>query len=310
MNALITGAGQICTQLARDLVHAGHDVTVLRRGASPIPGATVISGDAGDHTTLRRAAEGATAIFHCIHAPYAVAAWRRELPQRELAVMDAGAELGIPVIFPESVYAFGRDARDLVESAACNPVSPLGEVRAELLAARASHPARTASVIASDLMGPTATKRSSAILGTVLTPAAAGTTAWVLGDPDAPHAVTSIPDLTRAMLAAVPLASTRDTRLNAPTAEARSQRQMAHDAARIAGTSPGAVRSIPAALFGLCAPFSPTTRELYHQRYLWAAPVSLRPGRLMTEFGIEPTLWEHVLREWAQPASAASTAAP
>ena len=310
MHTLITGAGQIGTQLARDLVRAGHNVTVLRRGSSPIPGTTVISGDAGDPSTLRRAAEGASAIFHCIHAPYAVAAWRRELPQRELAAMDVGAELGIPVVFPESVYAFGRNARDLDESAAVDPVSPLGEVRAELLAARASHPARTASVIASDLMGPTATKRSSVILGTVLTPAAAGATAWVLGNPDAPHAVTSIPDLTRAMLAAVPLASADDIRLNAPTPAARSQRQMAHDAARITGTSPGAVRGIPAALFGLCAPFSPTTRELYRQRYLWAAPTSLRPGRLTTEFGIEPTPWERVVRDWAQPASAASTAAP
>lgn len=310
MHTLITGAGQIGTQLTRDLVRAGHNVTVLRRGTSPVTGATVISGDAGDRSTLRRAAEGASAIFHCIHAPYAVAAWRRELPQRELAAMDIGAELGIPVIFPESVYAFGRNARDLEESAPVDPVSPLGDVRAELLAARASHPARTASVIASDLMGPTATKRSSAIRGTVLTPAAAGATAWVLGDPDAPHAVTSIPDLTRAMLEAVPLASVDDTRLNAPTPVARSQRQMAHDAARVSGTSPGPVRSIPAALFGLCAPFSPTTRELYRQRYLWAAPTSLRPGRLMTEFGIEPTPWEQVLNEWAQPASAASTAAP
>lgn len=295
MRALITGAGQIGTQLAHDLSATGHEVVVLRRSATAVRGARVVSGDAGEGETLRAAAAAADAIFHCIHAPYSEAAWRRELPHRERVVMDVASELGIPVIFPESVYAFGHGARDLRESAPLAPVSPLGRVRAELLAARAAHPARTASIVASDLVGPTAHPKASVILATVLGPAAAGRTTWVLGDPDAPHAVTFIPDLTRAMAAAVPLASAGDTVLMAPVPPALSQRQMARDAAAAAGRTAGPVRRIPAAALALGGAVSPLARELFRQRYLWSAPSELRPGRLTAELGLEPTPWGDVL---------------
>ncbi|MFV0433138.1 MAG: NAD-dependent epimerase/dehydratase family protein [Leucobacter sp.] len=299
MRFLITGAGQIGSQLTRDLIATGHEVRVLRRSLAAVAGATVISGDAGDRVAVRTAAAGCDAVFHCIHASYSAAAWRRELPQRETAVMDVAAELGIPVVFPESVYAFGLGARDLREDSRIAPVSPLGRVRADLLSARAAHPARTASVVASDLVGPTARPKASVILATVLGPAAAGHRAWVMGDPDAPHAVTYLPDLTRAMIEAAPLAATGGTILAAPTGPARSQRQMMIDAAAAVGHPRAGISRIPAAAFALCAPVSPTTRELFRQRYLWAAPSELRPGRLTTEFGLQPTPWDEVLREWA-----------
>ena len=299
MRYLITGAGQIGTQLAHDLIADGHEVVVLRRRADPVPGAEVRSGDAGDRDALRTAASGATAVFHCVHAAYSAPAWRRELPWREIAIMDVAAELGIPVVFPESVYAFGMGARDLAETTPITPASPLGRVRADLLAARAAHPARTASVVASDLVGPTARPATSVVLSTVLRPAAAGRRAMVLGDPDAPHAVTYLPDLTRAMAAAVPRAAASDTVLIAPTPAARSQRDMARDAAAAAGREPAGVSGIPNALLAVGAPFSASTRELFHQRYLWSAPSELRPGRLTTELGLEPTPWSDVLAEWA-----------
>ncbi len=311
MRYLITGAGQIGTQLARDLVREEHEVVVLRRRHSPTPGAITIVGDAADRDALRRAASGAHAIFHCIHAPYSARAWRRELPHREAAVMDVANELGIPVVFPESVYAYGRAAQHLTETAPFAPVSPLGAVRAELLAARAAHRARTASVVASDLFGPTATPQGSVVLATLATPASAGRRCWALGDPDAPHAVTYLPDLTRAMIAAAPLAEHGGTILIAPTESARSPRQIASDAAAAAGrAAPPKVSRIPAAAFAICAPFAPAMRELLRQRYLWTAPSTLQPGRLSTEFALAPTPWDAVLDEWAAALSPARAARP
>ena len=301
MRYLITGAGQIGTQLALDLHKAGHETRALRRQHPATPSDRTLVGDAGDRASLRAAAEGADAIFHCIHAPYSAKAWRTHLPQREAAVMDVAAELNIPVVFPESVYAFGLGAQSLTENSPVAPVSPLGQVRAELLAARAAHPAKTVSVVASDLFGPTSTSKGSVILATVVGPASRGSRAWVLGDPDAHHAVTYTPDLTRAMIASASLAQTGSTTLIAPTGPALSQRQMVADVAKAAGNAeaPGVTR-IPSAAFALCAPISPTTRELYRQRYLWNAPSELRPGRLTTELGLEPTPWGQMLTEWAR----------
>lgn len=302
MRYLITGAGQIGQQLALDLSAAGHEVTVLRRGTGQIAGARTISGDAGDRQTLREAAAGAAAIFHCIHAAYSAKVWRAELPQREAAVMDIAAELDIPVVFPESVYAFGLGARTLSERAPLAPVSPLGEVRAELLRARAAHRARTASIVASDLFGPTATGAGSVVLSTVVKPASKGKSAWALGDPDVAHAVTYIPDLSRAMIAAVPLAEQGGTTLLAPTAPARTLRQMASDAATIAGQAQperAKVTRISGALLAIGGLFSAPMRELRNQQYLWAAPSTLEAGRLTTELGLQPTPWADTLAEWA-----------
>lgn len=310
MRYLITGAGQIGTQLALDLVAAGHDVVVLRRGDTPVQDARTLRGDAGDHATVRTAAEGVDAVFHCIHAAYSAKTWLQELPHREATVMDVAAELDVPVVFPESVYAFGQGAQQLSEGSPLAPVSPLGRVRTQLLEARAAHPARTASVVASDLLGPTSTTNGSVALGTLLAPASKGTRAWAMGDPDAPHAITYTPDLTRAMLAAVPLAKQGGTTLLAPTAPARSQRQIVADAAAAAGRAPAGITRIPAAAFALGAPFSAPMRELFHQRYLWNAPSELLPGILTTELGLSPTPWERVLEEWARGLKPARAAKP
>ncbi len=307
MRYLITGAGQIGRQLAQDLARDGHEVTTLRRGSDAVSDATVISGDAGDRAILRRAAAGASAIFHCIHTDYSAAAFDRDLPDRESAVMDVAADLHIPVVFPESVYAFGRNATDLGEHSAIAPVSPLGRSRAALLAARAAHSARTASVVASDLVGPTARPAAAVIQMLILSPVSAGKRVWAMGDPDAPHAVTYVPDLSRAMIAAAPLArgAGEDALLIAPTGPARSQREMAQDAAVASGRPAPGVSRIPSALFALGAPFSASARELYRQRYLWEAPSRLRPGRLTVELGLEPTPWSTVLHEWASALPAA-----
>ena len=295
MRYLITGAGQIGSQLAYDLTAAGHEVTVLRRSGTAPAGASLILGDAGDRDILARAAAGSAAIFHCIHAPYAAAAWRRELPHRERTVMDVAAELGIPVVFPESVYAFGRGLAPLHDSQPTAPVSPLGQVRSELLAARSQHSARTASVVAGDLIGPTASTKGSVLVSTVITPTSEARTPWVLGNPDAPHAATFIPDLSQAMIAATTLAESGGVILLAPSPAALSQRELAARVAARWGLAAPRVRRIPNAAFGILAPFSPTTRELFHQRYLWESASEFAPGRLTTELGLQPTPWEQII---------------
>lgn len=316
MHYVITGAGQIGTQLAQDLLRDGHRVTVVRRGErTPVEGAGLLRGDAGDPDLMARAVRGeraggepASAVFHCIHTSYDSRAWRRDLPQREAAVMDVAAAAGIPVVFPESVYAFGGGAQELHETTAMAPASPLGRMRAELLRARAAHPAVTLSVVAADLVGPTASAATSVFLQLVIRPAAAGKSPWVMGDPDVPRSVTYIPDLTAAMMAAAEhasgLAPDRDAVLLSPSTEARSMREMAAAAASVQGHEPPKVHQIPWPLLRLGGLFSAQFRELHRQRYLWDAPAVVAAGRLSTEMGLQATSWDDVVHSAAEAASA------
>ncbi|AIT60084.1 NAD-dependent epimerase/dehydratase family protein [Corynebacterium doosanense] len=290
MKYLITGAGQIGSELLRTLNRQGNDTVVIRRSFSDSTPDAIL-GDAGNHSLLREAAErneDLSAIFHCIHAPYSPAAWRRELPHREQAVMDLGHELNIPVIFPESTYAFGTQVRRLQEGSPTHPCTPLGEVREELLAARRVHPARTVSVVAGDLVGPTADPAGSVPTMTVIDRVQQGKTGLVLGDPDAPHTMTYLPDLAKAMIWCASSTSA-DAVLHAPSPHAISLRELADLV-----VPDSTVRRLPFAPLGVAGVLSPTVRSLFQQRYLWTSPAVLEPGVLSDVEGLAPTPWEEM----------------
>jgi nucleoside-diphosphate-sugar epimerase len=299
MRILVTGAGQIGSTLAERSAAQGIEAVVLRRADRPVPGAarTVVA-DAADPSAVEREVAGADAVVHCVHTGYDPVTWRRALPGPERTVMDAAARHGVPVVFPESVYAFGDAAQDLTEGAAPQPTTPLGQVRAELLAARRDHPARTVSVVAGDLIGRHATAAGSVPTATVLGPVASGRPALVLGDPDAPHSLTLLEDLADALLFTArnveALAPSGDAIVHAPSPPPITLRRLADLAASQAGERAARVRALPFWPLALGGLASPAVRSLHAQRHLWTRPMILRPGALTTRWGLEPTPWEDV----------------
>lgn len=288
---LVIGHGQIGRQLTADLAAAGHEALVLHRSARPDQSGR-IAGDAADAALLQRVAPGCRAIFACLHAPYRPDAWRKHLVPREQTILNVAAHLGIPVIFPESVYAFGRRASDLVEGADLNPCTPLGDVRAELLTQRREHVASAISVVASDLVGPTATTKGSIPSATVIASALRGQTCWVLGDAKTLHSMTYIPDLTAAMvhsaLNASELAPDGYAVLNSPTGKAITLEQLA---TFVTPHRIPKLRTIPNSALRITGLVSPTTRAIHAQLYLWQNPTILRAGKLETMMGLRPTAW-------------------
>src|SRR5699024_5050098 len=114
MHHLVIGEGQIGREVIARALADGDAVTVLRRRElEPSPGLRRVSRGGRAPAALAEALEGADAIQACFHAPYDARQWARDLPPRELAVLDAAAERGIPVVFPESMYGFQGAARDL-----------------------------------------------------------------------------------------------------------------------------------------------------------------------------------------------------
>lgn len=322
MHHLVIGEGQIGRAVIAQALAAGDTVTVLRRSAAPsAPGLRRVRGDVLDPLALAAAAEGAQAIHACFHAPYDARVWERELPPRERAVLDLAAQRDLPVTFPESMYGYQGGAQRLVEGAACSPQDAKGRVRVRLLEQRRGHAARTLSVIASDLWGPTAVGTGAAVVCTLLIePIAAGRRPMHLGDPAAPHTLTSIPDLAAAMLHAARHAehltgSARDAVLHAPSAPARSQAELVAAAAALLGRPARRAVRIPRLALRAAAPVSTLARELHGIGGLWYRPCVLEPGLLTVQEGLVATDWEDALRETVQAAAAtrtgpAPTAAP
>lgn len=315
MHHLVIGEGQIGRELIEHALADGDSVTVLRRSeVAPSPGIDRVAGDVLDPAALASALTGADAIHAVFHAAYDARIWRRDLPPRELAVLDAAAERGIPVLFPESMYGFQGGARHLAEGAQPSPLDAKGEVRIALLAQRRRHAARTISLIASDLVGPTAVGTGAAVASTlIIERLAAGSRPIVLGAARSPHTLTHLPDLAVAMLHAARhaerLAPTGDAVLHAPSAPARSQRELATHAASVLGEPDRRPLPLPLPALRVLSGVSTFARELNGISRLWSGPTILQPGVLTSQEGLEPTPWHEAVRSTAERAAAMRTGA-
>ena len=145
------------------------DGTLPVQSTNPSSGSTTVcapdhvKADASDRAQLAEAATGVDVIFACAHAPYDSRKWEQILPRLDAAILDTAAELDIPVVFPESVYAFAGLNSPITESSPFAPVEDKGLIRQRLLEARSAHSATSASIIAGDLFGRTAENWSSVV---------------------------------------------------------------------------------------------------------------------------------------------------
>jgi nucleoside-diphosphate-sugar epimerase len=225
--ALVIGNGQIGSEIAAQLIASGTVVRIATRSgrgssstssgattttapseASSTAGTTTVSApthiraDASDRAQLAESAAGVDAIFACAHAPYDSRRWEQVLPRLDAAILDTAADLGIPVVFPESVYAFAGLRTPITESSPFAPVEDKGRIRQRLIEARDAHSATSASVIAGDLLGRTAEKWSSVVRMCITEPISAGRRAMVPARTDVPHGITVIADHAAAMIQA------------------------------------------------------------------------------------------------------------
>lgn len=313
MHYLVIGEGQIGREIVSAALERGDTITIFRRSAfdesasrarygAGAESITRIAGDVADSGAVASAAASTDAILACFHTEYDSRAWRRDLPRRERSVLDAAARTDIPVVFPESMYGFIGSAQDLREGAEFSPREDKGRIRQELIEARRAHPARTVSVVASDLIGPTGMTGGAAVAcATVLQPLAAGSRPFIPGDPNVPHALTFTPDLARAMLVAADNAEAlaadgQDGVVHAPTDVARTFAELVEFATTALDAKRYKVIAIPRVILRRLGLADRTMRELSAISDLWYRPCSLEPGILTTEFGLEPTDWEDAVR--------------
>lgn len=225
--ALVIGNGQIGSEIAAQLIASGTDVRIAARsgrgssstssgatnttapsevsstaGTTTVSAPTHIKADASDRAQLAESAAGVDAIFACAHAPYDSRKWEQVLPRLDAAILDTAADLGIPVVFPESVYAFAGLRTPITESSPFAPVEDKGRIRQRLIEARDAHSATSASVIAGDLLGRTAEKWSSVVRMCITEPISHRRRAMVPARTDVPHGITVIADHAAAMIQA------------------------------------------------------------------------------------------------------------
>jgi nucleoside-diphosphate-sugar epimerase len=146
--------------------------------------------------------------------------------------------------------------------------------------------AQTAAVRASDFFGPGV--EGSAFGDSFFDAIVAGKKAELLGDPDAAHSITYVPDLARAMIAVAADPASWGRAWHAPTAPAITQREIVEVAAAAAGTEP-IVRVVkPWQLWALGIVVKPV-REMIEMRYEFEHDNVVDSTAFEQRFGITPT---------------------
>ena len=280
------------------------DGTLPVQSTNPSSGSTTVcapdhvKADASDRAQLAEAATGVDVIFACAHAPYDSRKWEQILPRLDAAILDTAAELDIPVVFPESAYAFAGLNSPITESSPFAPVEDKGLIRQRLLEARSAHSATSASVIAGDLFGSTAEKWSSVVRMCITEPISHGRRAMVPARTDVPHGITVIADHAAAMIRA----AERLTDVPAGTHQLFIARTSNPTLAEIADFTADTLGrkykrpfSIPRWATRAIGAFERSFFELNRLAPIWYEPCVITPGELAAEVGT--TDWREGVRQ-------------
>lgn len=200
---VVFGAGQVGQAVANRLADAGRAVRSVsrRRPAGLTDGIDWRPADVTDAEAAIDAAQGATAVYQCLNAPYT--RWPELFPPLQRGVIAAAERADALLVTLENVYGYGPTGgapmtEDLPLSASTSKGRTRATMTTELLAVSATGRLQVAIGRASDFFGAGVTE--STLGSRVFGNAVAGRRADFLGNPDLPHTYSYVPDIARALV--------------------------------------------------------------------------------------------------------------
>ena len=285
---VVFGAGQVGSLLAQLLLQSGRSVRIVKRSRSPVAaGADLVFGDAADPAVCRDAARGASAVYHCMNAPYDTKTWAALIPRYMDNLIAAAAATHARLVVLDNVYMLGRPGGHMLsEDTPVNPCSRKGEIRARaaerLFDAHRRGEVRATAGRASDFYGPGGTQTA---VGDFFWPRVlAGKTAYSPYPLDAVHTYHYIPDVAAGLMT---LGCAGDDAFGQPwmlpCAPAVSLRALV---GRLEGVAerPLRVGQLPRWLMKAGALVVPLLRELDEMLYQWEEPFVIDDRRFRARF--------------------------
>ncbi len=293
---VVLGAGPIGRAVTAELLADGHAVTVVTRSGTAVPGADAVA-MAGDDPALRGVLAGTSAVVIATNPPYH--RWASDWPPLLRNVIDAAEASGCDVVLIGNLYAYPLGVL-MTADGPLDPPTRKGAVRAalwdELLAAHRAGRVRATEVRASDYIGPEALTTEGAHAGRrLVTPVLAGRTAFVFGQPDAPHSWTAVSDIAATVVAAIGSDEAWGRPWVVPTAEPRSLRQIAMAIAENAGAPQPRLTRMPQALLLAGALVSLMLRELLEMRSQHDTPFVCDGTDTTDLLGVPATPWPEII---------------
>ncbi|MFD8320085.1 NAD-dependent epimerase/dehydratase family protein [Kitasatospora purpeofusca] len=283
---IVIGKGPVGATTARLLDEQGHEVVVLSRSGGN--GSTAL--DVTDTASLRQTTKGADVIYNCANPPYH--RWPTDWPPIANALLDAAESAGSVLVTMSNLYGYGPVDTPMTEDLPLAATGPKARARIDMWRdASARHRAgriRVAEARASDFFGPGVTEAGH--LAQRMMPALlAGRAVRVIGDPDAPHSFTYIPDIARALVRLGTDERAWGRAWHVPTAPPLSTREAVRRLCRLADLPPARVGRIPWWPLHLAGLVNPMLGELREVRYQFDRPFVIDSHAYTATFGESPT---------------------
>ncbi|HEY3263347.1 MAG TPA: NAD-dependent epimerase/dehydratase family protein [Pseudonocardiaceae bacterium] len=298
---VIVGAGPVGSGTAQVLAEAGHDVRLIsrsgRRGATGHPRIEPVAADATDAAALRELTTGAAALYNCANPPYH--RWPQDWPPIAGAMLAAAEHTGAVLVIMGNLYGYGPVDSPMSEDTPLAATGTKGRVRAgmwaDALAAHRSGRIRATEARASDFYGPHIV--SNAMIGERFVPSVlAGRPVYVLGDPDAPHTWSYLPDVANTLAVLGTDERAWGRAWHVPSPPPLSQRALARGLAELAGAREPRLRRIPHVAVRAAGLFSPLMRELRETSHQFARSFVMDSSAFTARFGLEASPLDDALK--------------
>lgn len=298
--SVVLGAGQIGSEVARQLAAGDTQVTVATRtGRSRVVGEHISNSvvDAADADSLADALVGADTVFVAVNWPYQQ--WHEQwLPTIE-SIIDACEQTETSLVLAGNLYGYGRVSIPMTEQMPLNAAEPKGTLRTlvwdRVRQATDAGRIRGTEIRASDYFGPGVT--DSAHLGDrFFVPIMRSEGAKVVGDPAAVHSWSFVPDIARTMIAASRSDDSWGKPWLVPNGEPLGRSFIAKQVNMLARSS-GTVAGIPSPALKAAGLVNPMLRELAKVEYQFTSPFVTDSTYTEQVLGVTPTAWGDALAQ-------------
>lgn len=293
---VIVGKGPVGTTTAQLLAARGQEVRVISRsGGRSTERLAHVAADASDPESLRGHAHGAAVIYNCLNPAYH--RWTTDWPPMATAILDTAEQAGAVLVTMGNLYGYGPVDHPIREGDPLAALGTKGRVRNEMWRqALARHEAGRIRIVearASDFFGPEV--RQSHVGERVMPSLLAGKAVRVLGDPDAPHTWSFMPDVARTLVRLGAEERAWGKAWHVPSPPPVSQREYAAAVCRAAGQRPARVKRLPWSVVRAIGVAMPAMRELQETRYQFDRAFVLDSSAYTAEFGETATPFDNAV---------------